>query len=201
MSKRQGIPRFRQPILTPRFELQPIGRWMAIRLQHTYLRDAEIRSLLTMGHKPPGWLKLLRGTRRANGKTRFYHAIVDRSTGATIGYHAVFVTAWKTATFLVIVGDKAWWGKGVVPEIRKALIIALVRHGGMAQISSRVQSHNYSSMLNYAKLGFEKTGMLHMSGYDEVRGKPADYLVFSLRGQKMLDAVEKWEAEGALVSE
>ena len=196
---RPRIPALGRPIVTPRFELRPIGMWEMARRQTRLLQDDEIRGLLTHRKKRPTLLSYLRSARRNNGRTRFYHAIVDRQTGAFIGTHTIRIIPWRTASLAVVI-DKPFWGTGVVNEVRRALIIVLARDCGMMQIASRVHSRNFASMLNYAKMGFENEGTLNMCEFDEIRGEPADYILFSLRGEELAKAVAAWSEEGVLVS-
>ncbi len=194
------IEALQRDIVTPRFMLRPLNRWQMLRLQHHYLKDDGIRALLTLRRKPPSLWQSFRRIGRANGRTRFHHAIVDRTTKAVIGIHSTRLTPFRTANFEVILGDRAWWGRDVVPEIRKALIIVLVRQAGLEQMLNRVHSRNYGSVLNYGKLGFEHVGTSHMAAYDEFRDAPADFLLFSLRGDALRRSVDAWEKEGALVA-
>ncbi|MCZ8315712.1 GNAT family N-acetyltransferase [Phreatobacter sp.] len=187
-------------IVTPRFVLKPITRWQMARLQHRYLKDDGIRALLTLHRKPPSLWRSFRRIGRANGRTRFHHAIVDRTTKAVIGTHSTRLIPFRTAGFEVILGERAWWGRDVVPEVRKALIIVLVRQAGLEQMLSLVHSRNFGSVLNYGKLGFEHVGASPMAAYDEFRDEPADFLVFSLRGDALRRSVDAWEKEGALVA-
>ena len=72
------IEALRRDIVTPRFVLRPLTRWQMLRLQHHYLKDEGIRALLTLRRKPPSLWQSFRRIGRANGRTRFHHAIVDR---------------------------------------------------------------------------------------------------------------------------
>ena len=141
------IEALRRDIVTPRFVLRPLTRWQMLRLQHHYLKDEGIRALLTLRRKPPSLWQSFRRIGRANGRTRFHHAIVDRTTKAVIGIHSTRLTPIRTANFEVILGDRTWWGRDVVHDIRKALIIVLVRQAGLAQMRYRVQSRYYGSVL------------------------------------------------------
>lgn len=196
---RPRLPALAAPLLTPRFELRPIGGTELALRQYRLLQDAEIRGLLTHRKEPPTLIGTLARTRRNNRRTRFYHAVIDRQTGTVIGTHTIRIVPHRTATLAVTI-DKAWWGRNVVTEIRKALIVTLVRHCGIAHVSSRVHSRNFASIFNYARLGFENAGTLHMCEYDQMRDEPADYLIFSLRGDALAEAVNRWEGENALVA-
>lgn len=198
--KRPRLDVLQRDIVTPRFILRPLGRWQMMRLLHRYLRDDKIRALLTLRKRPASLWQAFRRVRRANGRSRFYHAILDRTTNAVIGTHVTMLIPFRTAAFEVILGDHAWWGRDVVPEIRKALIVVLVRQAGVEQMLSRIHSRNYGSILNSGKLGYQHIGTNYMEEFDEIRGEPADFLMFSLRGEPLKRAVDTWEGEGALVT-
>jgi RimJ/RimL family protein N-acetyltransferase len=178
----------------------PKGIEQTLRLQHRYMQDEKIRYLLTLRKRPASLWQSFRRMRRRNGRTRFYHAIIDRTTQAVIGVHVTRLVPYRTASFEVILSDHAWWGRDVVTEIRKALIVILARQAGIEQMLSRVHSRNYDSVLNYGKLGYQRVGTNYPADFDEFRGEPANFLMFSLRGDALRRAVDAWEKEGYLVT-
>lgn len=103
----------------------------------------------------------------------------------------------KPTTVEVTLVDTSWWGKEVVPEARRAVICALHKTDRVKQISCRINSRNFGSAINAVKLGFEQTGVMHMAIWDKIRNQPEDYVLFSLRGKALDDAVAKWSSEGS----
>ncbi len=151
--------------------------------------------LLELRQSDPGAWRTWRRLRRPNGRTRFYHGIVVRETSATIGLHSTYLVPYRTATWDVAIFDRQWWGKGVVPEVRKMLIDTLVRHAAIEQFTGSVHARNHASMLNYHKLGFEHTGVHYSARHDELRDEAADFVSFSLRGDQLARQLEQWRNE------
>lgn len=195
--KRQRIPELAAPIVTSRFELRPLGRVGAWKMRRRIMADAELRGLLALEERDPGAWRMWRRTRRANGRSRFYHAIIDRASGESIGFHMVFIVPHNTASMKVAIIDRSFWGAGAVVEIRKAVMATFHTHGGIEQFVGSVHSRNYASILNYQKMGFEHTGTHYQSQYDMLRDEPADFVTLSLRGEKLTKMLERWADDTA----
>ena len=116
----------------------------------------------------------------ANGKTKFSHAIRVREDGKPIGMHVVFLYPYRSAQLMVVVSDRAWWGKKVVEEVRRALIDHLFEAGVVDRICCEVSPRNMPSVFNYQKLGFTHVGTQHNAKCDPTTGKTSDVLVFEL---------------------
>lgn len=157
----------------------------------------EVSASYARTHRNPRFLKTLRRYRRANQKTRFYHAIIDRQTGDVIGTHGSYYIPVRTMTVEVILSDLAWWGKEVVAEVRGALIVAYHDSGRVDQVTCNINSRNFGSLINASKLGFEQVGVNYMSMFDELENGPADYITFSLRGEALKKQVEAYKSEAA----
>lgn len=195
MARGKRIPALMQPILTPRFELRPASRFQMFRFYRRAMADPELRGSLLQEVREPGPWKALKRMKGPNGRTRFYHAIIDRASGEAVGYHFIKILNYRTAAPEVVIFDKAWWGKGVVIEIRKALYVALRDHAAIEQITAQVHSRNFASILNHRKMGMEQSGTAYLAKYDYVRDEPADYVLFSLRGEKLREKIEEWRHE------
>lgn len=196
MNKQTDIAgHLRKPILTERFELRPINRWRMAQLTWKIHQDDELRHMLTHRQKPSSFLKILLKTRRSKIPKRLYHEIIDRQTRAVIGQHYIGIIPHNTATMMIAIIDKNWWGKGAVLEIRKSLIPIFHSKTDVTQFCSDVYSRNFPSILNYGKLKFENTGVRYSAAFDEVAQEPVDYLSFSLRGQRLADSLKEWANE------
>ena len=195
MARGKPIPALGKPLFTPRFELRPVSRMRMFLMQRRAMADAELRGLFLQEAEAPSAWRTWRRIRRLNGRTRFAHAIIDRASGETIGYHRTGMIGYRTAGCEVMIFDKRWWGRGVVIETRKALFVAFYDHAGVRQFSSQVHSRNFASILNHRKLGMEHTGTMYMMKLDEFRNEPADYVLFSIRGERLADKIEEWRHE------
>jgi RimJ/RimL family protein N-acetyltransferase len=192
MARGKKVPALGQPLYTPRFVLQPIARLRMFVLQRRALADPELRGLMLQKTTEIGARRIWRRLRRMNGRKSFGHAIVDRASGKSIGYHKTDFIGYRTATCEVMIFDRRWWGEGVVIEARKALFVALHDHAEIRQFIAQVHTRNFASILNHRKMGMEHTGTVHMVKFDQLRDEPADYLTFSLRGDKLAARIEEW---------
>lgn len=188
-----------KPLYTERFELIPMSRWEAIRAIQRVDADPELRALLYHRKRPLSLLALLK-FRGSKIPKRVMHKIVDRATGHAIGFHVVKKLKYNSATMEVVIYDRAWWGCGTVVEVRKAALIAFKEATGVQQFCSTVHSRNFASILNYKKLGFEKSGVNYSCAFDENRNEAADYFNFSLRAEQLEKSILAWKADGALKS-
>lgn len=193
MAKRAPIPVLNAPIQTKRFELVPLSRTKAWQLRRRILSDKELRGLLELRHEDPGGWRTWRRLRRPNRRTRFYNAIIVQQSGAQIGMHAVYFEPYRTAALEVAIFDRNWWGKSVVTEVRKTLLRIVHEAADIQQFTALVHTRNHASILNYHKLGFEHVGTHFSARYDEIRDEPADFVVFSLRGEKLETMLERWQ--------
>lgn len=144
--------------------------------------DAEV--MAPMQQRAGGWL--LRRWRRTfprfDDKRHFCLGIHDKADDRLLGYHIVALQD-GAALLGVVVGERAWWGRGVVAETRAELIRFLFETVGVARIWGAPSARNVPSIYNYRRLGFAYEGVLR--GH---RGAPgggrADVAVFGLlRGE------------------
>ncbi|MEL6920625.1 MAG: hypothetical protein AAFO77_06310 [Pseudomonadota bacterium] len=184
-----------QVLETERFTLHAVGRLAMARRMNAYMQSDEVRRTYSLLKKPPSLWQSLKRTRRPKKNKRFHHEIRVKATGDVIGAQSTTITKTQYATMDVIIADLAWRGKNVVPEIRKALITPMVTGGYITQVTNHVYARNYGSILNYHKLGFDHVGTNYQAAVDEFRGEHADFLIFTLRGQALKDAVQAWAAE------
>ncbi|MAY61723.1 MAG: hypothetical protein CML29_05890 [Rhizobiales bacterium] len=195
MARGKPIPALMQPIQTPRFELRPASRFQMFRMYRRAMADPELRGSLLLEVREPGLRKAWKRMKGTNGRTRFCHAIIDKASGEAVGYHYIKILNYRTAAPEVMIFDKNWWGKGAVIEIRKALYVALYDHASIEQITAQVHSRNFASILNHRKMGMEQSGTIYLAKYDEVRDEPADFVLLSLRGEKLREKIEEWRHE------
>ncbi|MEO1703605.1 MAG: hypothetical protein AAFR71_16285 [Pseudomonadota bacterium] len=180
---------------TERFKLKPIGRLRLAKLEHAYFKIEDVRRTFVSTAKPPSFWKVLKSRKRSKRKRRFYHEIIAKDGGETVGIHTTTITKTHYATMEVIIGNMGWYGKNVVPEVRREIIARMVLGGHISQVSNKVYARNFGSILNYQKLGFDHVGTLYQAAVDEFRGEFADYLIFTLRGEKLQKLARQWAEE------
>ena len=108
-----------QPLETERFILRPLGRIEAFRIgRSNWNHDPEIMRNLIHSAKPLDPWRWLKKMVWVNGRSKFSHAIVPKDGGKPIGIHGMTLQKYRSATLVVAVHDREWWGKKVVAEVR-----------------------------------------------------------------------------------
>jgi RimJ/RimL family protein N-acetyltransferase len=94
-------------------------------------------------------------------RDRFLLGIFDRASGKHVGNHrAVCHSAHRRAHVGVMIGDRAHWGTGIVPETRTALLDFLFGPVGMLKVCGEVYAVNTAGVFNHQALGFAVEGVL-----------------------------------------
>jgi RimJ/RimL family protein N-acetyltransferase len=166
---------------TERFILKPLGRFEAYRIgRRNWNHDPEIMRNLVHSAKPLDPWRWLRKMVWVNGRSKFSHAIVPRDGGEPIGIHGLTLQKYRSATLVVAVHDRNWWGKKVVAEVRQAVIDHAFEREVVDRLCSTVTARNTASVFNYRKLGFKHVGTLHRAQRDPVSGEVFDTLIFEM---------------------
>ena len=175
----------RHPMLqlleTERFVLRPLGRLEAYRIgRANWNHDQEIMRNLLYSPKPLDPWRWFKKMVWVNGRTKFSHAIVPKDGGEPIGMHGITLQKYRSATMIVAVHDRNWWGKNVVSEVRKAVVDHAFEEKVVDRLCCTVAARNAASVFNYKKLGFKHVGTLHQAQCDPVSGELFDTLIFEL---------------------
>jgi len=102
-----------------------------------------------------------------------------KTTGKPIGLHTLEFTAGRVARIGVAIGEKDWWGSGVVKEARGAIVDFLFGSLGIERVWSLVSARNFASIANYHALGFTHEGILRQHGTG-APGDRSDMLAFAM---------------------
>lgn len=119
---------------------------------------------------------------------KFRIALLARSKidNAPVGLFRIFVEGrnWRAETS-VLVGNKDYWGKNTVIEIRSQIMHFLFTGLRLNKISGNVRARNFPALLNYTKQGFDREGILKKQVRDR-DGNFEDVVIFGM-------LKEKWE--------
>lgn len=66
----------------------------------------------------------------------------------------------KTAEIVLVIGDKEYWGKGVMFEAESLLVQWAFQKNGIGKIWAQTQPENVASLITMRKLGFKIEGTL-----------------------------------------
>lgn len=183
------MSRARRPLaielVTERFVLKPLSPGRLAWRTFDWTKDKQ--SFADMTWRTEGWtpLRWWRHLRRQNRRNRMAHSIWPKGADAPIGLHLVMRDATGAVVLGILVGDRAWWGKGVVVEIRTAVLDDCFGRLGARRASGTVSSRNFASIYNYQRLGFVNEGTMRQSSR-LLDGTHADQLVFGLLREEWL---------------
>jgi RimJ/RimL family protein N-acetyltransferase len=165
---------------TERFRLIPI-RPLSLALQ-TWHWTQDRESFANLGWRSSGWTRRrwFRHLQHQVRGGRFCHGIWLKPDGPYIGLHLLSLAmATRSAIMGVIICERDWWGRGVVPEIRTSIIDDCFDRLQLERLGGQVQARNLGSVYNYRRLGFVHEGSLRSAGIDR-DGKYVDMLLFGI---------------------
>ncbi len=176
------LPRRHRPMVleTERFRLVSMSRAQVVRQTFAWSNDKEI--MAGFNETAGGWKRRRwrRRFRRFDDAGGFCFGIWPKEGGPMIGIHTISLNKAKdTATLSVMIGDRAWWGRKVVTEVRGYLVDWLFRTLRVHRVTGMTHSRNMPSLFNYRALGFVYEGAMreHMTGLE---GKRLDMVLFGL---------------------
>jgi RimJ/RimL family protein N-acetyltransferase len=110
---------------------------------------------------------------------RYLVGIFLKEGGIQVGFYFVDVDRpHDTANFNVIVGEKDWWGRGVINETRAALLDHFFDQLNMGKICGGPLSRNFPAIFNYKAQGWIYEGTLRGHFKSVVDGSRLDQLRF-----------------------
>jgi ribosomal-protein-alanine N-acetyltransferase len=152
-----------RPVLlkTDRFELRSVtpadasDRWLG------WTRDPAVMEPLNMPVRPMRRDELAAHIANVDNYTRFLVGIFDKASGAQIGFFMIDVEpTHRYAIFNVAIGEKDWWGKGVINETRAALLDHFFETRGIEKAVGLPLARNFPALFNYKAQGWRHEGTL-----------------------------------------
>ncbi|MBO6827903.1 MAG: GNAT family N-acetyltransferase [Sneathiella sp.] len=117
---------------------------------------------------------------RYDGRKDIALLIIDKKTGDHIGIFRVHIEPYqRQANSSVLIGNKEYWGKQVVLEVRQHLINQMFKSGQIHKIVGNVRGRNFPAHFNYTKQGFQKEGVRRQH-YRNRDGEFEDIVEFGL---------------------
>jgi RimJ/RimL family protein N-acetyltransferase len=145
----------------------------------SWWNDADVQR--SLGFEPRGWdwNKAVRHIQRFDNRQSFHIGIFPKGEDLPVGFISAFVEPGSRALTNTVIGNKEYWGRRVVLEIRERLIDFLFDDIGVAKVYGRVDGRNFPSIFNYKAQGFTCEGVLrkHSVAFD---GERCDTLMFGL---------------------
>ncbi len=177
------IPGRGRPVFlkTDRFDLRSVtpadasDRWLG------WAKDPAIMGPLNMPARAMRREELAAHIASVDNQTRFLIGIFDKAGGAQIGFFMVDVEPiHRCAIFNVAIGEKEWWGKGVVNEARAALLDHFFESRGIEKASGTPLARNFPALFNYKAQGWRHEGTLRGQCLSAADGSRLDQYQFGL---------------------
>jgi RimJ/RimL family protein N-acetyltransferase len=172
-------------IKSENFELSPLRPDQITDRMLAWFEDPEVSEFFVMP-KNMTHEQFVQFLKTYDNKTRFFLVINDRHSGDAIGFFPMYVTyvhgQVKTG---ICIGEKEYWGRGVVQEIRTAMLDFIFLKMRMHKVFGEVDIRNFPSIFNYKALGFSSEGILRKEqlGQD---GKWHDHYRFAILREEWL---------------
>lgn len=146
----------------------------------SWLADPEVVETLNLPARARRPAELDGYMRRFDNKASFGLGVYGRETGLIIGFYAVYCDLRNAlASTNVIIGDRSYWGRGVVVETRSAILDFLFDAVGMEKVIGNPFARNFPAVFNYKALGFTCEGVLRQHRRSHSGGR-IDQLMFGL---------------------
>ena len=166
---------------TQRFALRSLKpsdgseRWMS------WLKDPEVMGPLNAPARAWTSQELRAHIAAADNAQRYLIGIFDAASQMQIGFFMVDADLFqRRATFNVVIGEKSWWGKGVVNETRAALLDEFFQHRGIDKAVGQPLARNFPAVFNYKAQGWRHEGTLRSHCVSALGGARLDQYQFGL---------------------
>jgi RimJ/RimL family protein N-acetyltransferase len=144
--------RFRLRTLTP---ADASARWQG------WGKDPEIMGGLNAPARELDISYLAKYAASFDNEHRHLVGIFEKAGGSHIGFFIVEIDRMhRCATFNVVIGDKSWWGKGVVNETRATLLDHFFDERGVEKAIGSPLARNFPAVFNYKAQGWRHEATL-----------------------------------------
>jgi RimJ/RimL family protein N-acetyltransferase len=172
-----------RPVLlqTERFALRSLKPIDAPERWVKWLKDPEVMGPLNSPLRQSTTQELRAHIASADNNERYLIGIFDLATQVQIGFFMIEVElVHRRATFNVVIGEKAWWGKDVVNETRAALLDEFFNGRGVDKAMGMPLARNFPAIFNYKAQGWRHEGTLRGHCLSITDGSRLDQLQFGI---------------------
>lgn len=180
-----------QPVVveTEHYRLRSLTDADATDVYVGWWNDPEIQA--SLGFPARNWTRAQAAAhiRKFNNRTSFHLGIFPRDRSEPVGFFTIFLESPQLARTNVVIGDKAFWGRKVVLEVREKAFDFVFETLGVEKIYGQVDARNFPAIFNYKAQGFTREGVLrkHTRAMD---GTLHDIIMFGMLR-------EEWRARQA----
>jgi [ribosomal protein S5]-alanine N-acetyltransferase len=168
-------------LATTRFLLRSIvradasGKWLG------WLADAEVMRPLHMPTRQSSIEEIAVHIEQFDNDVRLLVGIFTQEAREHIGFYMIEVDrVHALASFSVLVGDRSWWGRGVVNETRSALLGHFFDERGIEKAIGQPLARNFGALFNYRAQGWKLEGVWRKHRRSFLTGERIDQYNFAL---------------------
>ena len=173
---------------TKRFALRSLKPSDASERWINWLKDPEVMGPLNAPIRKWTAQELMAHIASTDNNERYLIGIFDLTSKIQIGFFMIDVDLFhRRATFNVVIGEKAWWGKGVVNEARAALLDEFFDNRGIDKASGMPFARNFPAVFNYKAQGWRHEGTLRSQALPVAGGSRLDQFQFGLTKDEWRD--------------
>ena len=153
----------------------PLERWIS------WLKDPEVMGPLNTPVRALAADQVRSYIASGDHYKRYLIGIFDLATQVQIGFFRLEVEPFhRRAMFNVVIGEKSWWGKGVVNEAREALLDELFNNRGIEKAVGMPFARNFPAIFNFKTQGWHHEGTLRGHCFSSSGGPRLDQYQFGL---------------------
>lgn len=143
--------------------------------------DPEVMNPLNMPIQKPSVDAVMKFIASADNIGLYLIGIFDLESKVLIGYFKIMCDRFhRRAGFNVLIGDKSWWGKGVINETRAALLDEFFNNRGIEKVEGAPLTRNFPAVFNYKAQGWRHEGTLRGHLLSTAGGSRLDQYLFGL---------------------
>ena len=160
----------------------------------SWWNDPEVQSCL--GFRARGWdtIRAKKHISQFNNTERFHLGVFAIADSTHIGFYTINCRPTRVASTNTVIGDKSYWGKGVVTETRPAILAFIFDELGADKVCSEIDGRNFAAILNIKKSGYKLEGILRDEHLNP-NGERVDELRFGLLRSEWLEIKERDESK------
>jgi [ribosomal protein S5]-alanine N-acetyltransferase len=166
---------------TERFNLRSLKPSDASERWIGWAKDPDVMGPLNAPVTRMTWQDLANYIATSDNTTRYLIGIFDKESKIQIGFFMVDADQTHLhVTFNIVIGEKSWWGKGVVNEARQALLDHFFEQRGMEKACGLPLARNFPAIFNYKAQGWRHEGTLRGQCRSVADGSRLDQFQFGM---------------------
>ncbi|MEM8699964.1 MAG: GNAT family protein [Pseudomonadota bacterium] len=159
-----------------------------------WFNDPDVRAHLALAGGDYDVEKLRMFTKGHNTETSFLFWIATQEDRDTpIGFSQLFMTRLHNlAQTSICLGDKSWWGKGVIGEARSAVLDFAFRKLAVDKVFGHCQKPNAAALFNYQAEKWEFEAILKR--HHKVGEERVDLIQYAMFREEWMRRIDAWVA-------